>query len=577
MTAKESTPTPLAAGATRAESRAAVETENWKLLQYFNYFRLAAGLAASSVALTWGTLPPLGQARPALFLSTSLTYTVLGLIAAFTIRARKPDFDTHAVLLSFADITLLTMLMHSSGGLASGVGLLLIAAIGGASLMLGRKLTLFYASLAAIAALLEQGWELIHDAVAGVSIAGTDSLQGFPIAGLFGVGLYATAFVGQSLATRLRATEALAERRGVDAANLAQMSELIIQRMQSGVMVCEASGQVRKANEAAVKYLGIPAGVAGKTNVNEISPDLAAQLVQWLGSAAGEQRAPKIFRSQAGYTLLPRFMPVGDTDARKSGSLGRRSPVAGVVVFLDDMVVLKKQAQELKMSALARLTASIAHEIRNPLGALSNAAQLLSESSGSEAEQKRLLKIIDEQTRRMNVIVQNVTQLSRRDRVNATRMVLDHWLKDFVRQYCETLFVPQGTFAVVCPDGLSLCADSDQIHQVVTNLCQNALRHSPPFTGTPLLKLQGSTDKDGRPCLDVIDWGSGVPPEVADSIFDPFFTTSPKGTGLGLYIARELCEGNGGSLDYFPGDGGVGSRFRVTFARAEECSESIAI
>ena len=113
--------------------------------------------------------------------------------------------------------------------------------------------------------------------------------------------------------------------------------------------------------------------------------------------------------------------------------------------------------------------------------------------------------------------------------------------------------------------------------RMATNLCQNALRHSPPFTGTPLLKLQGSTDKDGRPCLDVIDWGSGVPPAIADSIFDPFFTTSPKGTGLGLYIARELCEGNGGSLDYFPGDGGVGSRFRVTFARAEECVENTAL
>jgi len=573
MTAKESTPTRLAVGATRAQSRAAVESENWKLLQYFNYFRLAAGLAASAVAIVWGTLPPLGEARPTLFLSTSLTYALIGIIAAFSIRARKPDFDTDAVLLSFADITLLTMLMHSSGGLASGVGLLLLIAIGGASLMLGRKLTMFYASLAAIAALLEQGWELIHDAVAGVAVINADSLQGFPVAGLFGIGLYATAFVGQSLSMRLRATEALAERRGVDAANLAQLSELIIQRMQSGVMVCESTGQIRKVNEAAVKYLGIPADAADKVTVSDASPDLAIQLVQWLGSAVGEHRGPKIFRSQAGYTLLPRFMAVGDSEARQSGSSNRRAPIAGVVVFLDDMAILKKQAQELKMSALARLTASIAHEIRNPLGALSNAAQLLSEPSGNETEQKRLLKIIDEQTRRMNIIVQNVTQLSRRDRVNAARMVLDTWLKEFVRQYCETLSVPAGTFAVVCPEGLGLCGDSDQIHQVVTNLCQNALRHSPRFTGTPLLKLLGGTDKEGRPYLDVIDWGTGVPPEIVDSIFDPFFTTSPKGTGLGLYIARELCEGNGGALDYYPGDGGVGSRFRVTFARAEECTE----
>jgi two-component system sensor histidine kinase PilS (NtrC family) len=122
--------------------------------------------------------------------------------------------------------------------------------------------------------------------------------------------------------------------------------------------------------------------------------------------------------------------------------------------------------------------------------------------------------------------------------------------------------------------GVELCFDPDQLFQVVSNLCQNALRASPSFSGTPLIKFEAGLDPENRPYLDAIDWGKGVPPEIVENIFDPFFTTTPKGTGLGLYIARELAEGNGGSLDYHPGDGGVGSRFRVTFARAEECSES---
>jgi two-component system sensor histidine kinase PilS (NtrC family) len=121
--------------------------------------------------------------------------------------------------------------------------------------------------------------------------------------------------------------------------------------------------------------------------------------------------------------------------------------------------------------------------------------------------------------------------------------------------------------------GIEVCVDPDQLYQVISNLCQNALRHSPPFTGTPLLKFQGGLDAEDRPTVDAIDWGAGVKPEIADNIFDPFFTTTPKGTGLGLYIARELCEGNGATLSYHPGEGGVGSRFRVTFARAEDCSE----
>jgi len=237
------------------------------------------------------------------------------------------------------------------------------------------------------------------------------------------------------------------------------------------------------------------------------------------------------------------------------------------------MAALKQKAQQLKMAALARLTASIAHEIRNPLGAMSNAAQLLGESVPDEGEAKRLTRIIEEQSRRMNVIVQNVTQLSRRDHVNQVRLSLTVWLADFVVQYCEAVHVPAEAFARI-GDSADILFDPDQFNQVITNLSQNALRHSPPFTGTPLIKFLIGKDADGRPVLDVIDWGSGIPPAVVDNIFDPFFTTTPKGTGLGLYIAKELCEGNGGSIDYFPGDGGVGSRFRITCSRAEEGNET---
>jgi two-component system sensor histidine kinase PilS (NtrC family) len=564
------------AGLSRAESQAAVEAENWKLLQYFNYYRLAIALLASGISFALTKFPPLGEARPELFQSTGFTYAVLALIGVFTIRGRKPDFDTHATLLSFADITLLTMLMHASGGLSSGLGLLLAVAIGGASLMLSWRLTIFYASLAAIAAILEHSWGLLT----GGNVVESEVLQNFPQVGFFGVGLYATALLGHSLAMRLRATEALAERRGVDLANLAQLNELIIQRMQAGVVVCDAAGTIRQMNIAAQKYLGVAAS-GTKPSLSDAAPDLAIQLFQWIGNAP-DLRTRKMFRSRAGYTLLPRFVTLGEvvappaatkTVADNSTPAKAKSSNGAVLIFLDDMAILKQQAQQLKMSALARLTASIAHEIRNPLGAISNAAQLLGESGSQDGEEKRLVKIIDEQSRRMNVIVQNVTQLSRRDRVSPVRLALDPWLAEFTRQYSETVFIPRETFTRIGGEGITVCADPDQLYQVVSNLCQNALRHSPPFSGTPLIKLQAGLDGDHRPILDVIDWGAGVPPENVDNIFDPFFTTTPKGTGLGLYIARELCEGNGGSLDYHPGEGGVGSRFRVTFARAEECAE----
>ncbi len=544
-------------GASRAEGRAAVDAQNWKLLKYFNYYRLAIAFAASAIAIFFGKFTPFGEAHPGLFLSTSLVYAVISLTAAFAIHWQRPDYDSQATLLSFSDITLLTIIMHASGGLPSGLGLMLVVAIAGASLMLGKRLTIFYASLATIAVLLEHSWAWLTS----IDSAESEMMQGYPQVGLFGVGLFATAFFGYLLATRLRATEELAQRRGVDVANLTQLNDLVIQRMQSGVVICDPEGKIRLVNQAAQKYLGIHNESEKRSPLNEISPDLAIQLFQWLGSNAAS-RGRKVFTSRVGYVLLPRFVSLGnDRDAVK-------------LIFLEDMAILKQQAQQLKMAALARLTASIAHEIRNPLGALTNAAQLLGETMNPENnEEKRLVKIIDEQSKRMNVIVQNVTQLSRRDRINPVKLDLEQWLEDFLRQYGETVSVPRDAFVVLNTQAMGVCVDPDQLYQVISNLCQNALRHSPPFTGTPLIKFQGGRDSEDRPTLDVIDWGAGVNPDIADNIFDPFFTTTPKGTGLGLYIARELCEGNGATLNYHPGEGGVGSRFRITFVRAEDCAE----
>ena len=533
-----------------------VAAQNWNIVKLFNFYRLAIAAGALGIAVTVDALPPFGELSPSLFQTASLIYFVLSLVAVESIRQRKPDFETQVSILAFADVTLLTLLIHASGGLASGLGLLLVVAIAGTSLMLGRRVTIFYASLATIAVILEHSWEL----VTGGTVS-AETMQGYPQVGLLGFGLFATAFLGYTLAARLRATEAIAERRGRDIANLSHINDLIIQRMQSGVLACDAAGDVRFMNQAAQKYLGARMPDGKKTSLSELSPDLAIQLFQWQSNDP-TQRARRLLTTRTNYTLLPRFVPLG---------AGKE---AGTLVFLEDMAALKQQAQQLKMAALARLTASIAHEIRNPLGALTNAAQLLGESIPEDGDAKRLTKIIEEQGRRMNIIVQNVTQLSRRDRSNPVRLDLNAWVSDFVTQYSETSRLPPDLFAKVGAPGIEGYLDPDQFAQVIGNLCQNAMRHSPPFTGTPLIKLQVGRDADRRPYIDVIDWGSGVPAAIVDHIFDPFFTTTPKGTGLGLYIARELCEGNGASVDYYPGEGGVGSRFRVTVARVEESPDT---
>jgi two-component system sensor histidine kinase PilS (NtrC family) len=559
----------ISAAAASLESRATAESENWRILKLFNFYRLVIGVSFAAISLAGLDIPPMGSTSPILFQLAALIYAGLGVVSAYTIYKREPDFDSQTAVMGFADIILVTLLMQASGGISSGLGLLVLVAVAGNSIMVGRRTAILYASLGAIAVLLAHSWPVLPDFVSSLFsdvefIVTSDLLSTYPQVGILGIGLFVTAYLGYTLATRLRATEALAERRGEDVVNLAHINDLIIQRMQSGVLVCDASGKIQMINQAARRYLGVDQKTTDNMSLNDLANELAIQLAQWLGDNPG-QRTRRIFTTKAGHTLLPRFTPLSENRD------------AGILVFLEDMAALRQQAQQLKMAALARLTASIAHEIRNPLGALSNAAQLLGESAQDNAEYKRLVKIIDEQGRRMNVIVENVTQLSRRDRVNPERVHLGKWIDEFIRQYSETASVPREAFAQYGLESIEICFDPDQLYQVISNLNQNALRHSPPFTGTPLIKFQGGLDGEKRPYLDVIDWGRGVAEEIRENIFDPFFTTTPKGTGLGLYIARELCEGNGGSLNYFPGDGGVGSRFRVTFASAEECSDYKAL
>jgi two-component system sensor histidine kinase PilS (NtrC family) len=537
-----------------AADPAAVQTQNWKLLQQFNLYRLILALALVGAASA-GAAAVFGIRFQLLFLATSAAYSAVAFIAIFAIRWRWFGFLLLTAVLALVDIASISLLMFSSGGLGSGLGLLLLVAVAECSVLMGRRTTIFFASLATIAALAEHS----AGALIGNATELSGVINGFPKIGVLGIGLFITATLGNSLATRLRSTAALAERQGRDLASLANINDLIIERMQSGVLVCDNSGILRQLNRAARTFLGLDEMSIGHS-LAKVAPTLAAELLEWQKNPV--LRGRQLLRTDAGYTLLPRFIFLGDKQNR-----------LGFLVFLDNTEVLKQQAQQLKMAALARLTASIAHEIRNPLAAITHAAQLLKESVTEDSDDARLIKIIENHGQRMNIIVENITQLARRDHTEPRRLRLHPWLTEFVHQYVQGAHIPPEAIRIL-PDGQPVegCMDPDQLYQVVGNLCQNALRHSPPFSGEAVVELQLGLDAQERPILEVLDRGPGVPPENRETIFDPFFTTSPGGTGLGLYISRELCEGNGGRLDYLP-RGETGSNFRITMAPAKECSE----
>ncbi len=372
----------------------------------------------------------------------------------------------------------------------------------------------------------------------------------FTHAGLLGAALFITATLAYMLAKRVRETEALAAQRGVDLANLEQLTRYIVERMQTGIVVVDSAERVRLVNDSARHLLGLE---GDKGVPQALPPALVQQLKEWRDDSNYEPY--NLQPTKTGPDILPRFARLGvDNDS-------------GTLIFVEDMTAMAQHAQQLKLASLGRLTASIAHEIRNPLGAISHAGQLLAESPHGNAGDSRLTRIICDQSQRVNTIVDNVLQLSRGKRSQPQEIALKPWLDGFVSEFRRTQEVTAGQLSLtVEPAELTVRVDPNQLHQILWNLCHNGLRYTRRLPGLPLLELRGGLDPVSQtPILEVVDFGPGIDSEAAEHIFEPFYTTAQKGTGLGLYIARELCEANQARLNYLDAPSG-GSCFRISFA-----------
>ncbi len=506
-------------------------------------------LASTFLLFAWSDTGPafLGRFAPRLFLTGSLLYTAIALLQGLMSYAGRLPVHAQALLAAAIDIALLTLLMETSGGVETGLGMLLsvsIAAVGG--LVPGRVALL----LAAVATLSVMGAQ-VH-----AELAGLFPNTAYTHAGVLGAAYFAIAILAQVLSERLRRSEQLATRRGLDLANLAELNDYIIQQMQTGVVVLDSRHRIRLLNGAAWQLLGTPDGCRGEA-VSVTAPGLARQLARWSG---GDPAHGESFRALAhGKDLRAAFAPIGD---RGEG---------GVLVFLEDAARLHEQAQGLKLASLGRLTASIAHEIRNPLGAIGHAGQLLAESTDLPAGDLRLIQIIRTNTGRVNDIIENVLQLSRRDRSHPELIELKPWLLRLAGEIAQRhgLAADQLHLDVVPPDA-HVSVDPGQLRQILVNLCENAVHHFDRALPELRVRIVGGLIREaGGPVLDICDNGPGIPPQAVRQIFEPFFTTRASGTGLGLYIARELSESNGVRLEHLPTPV-EGTCFRMLFPPATD-------
>ena len=521
----------------------------WRVIGLLNLYRLLVPLVLLSIQSFSGTGWELVAARPRLFVSACITYFTAAVLLIIARRLRWSSLRIVALVNATVDAVAIGFIVYASGGATSGLGILLVLPVFALTVLAGPRDALLIAAVAALVILVQQIFVGVTTAAAA-----TDYLT----AGVFGAVLFLVALATWPVATRLRESEALVRRHEVDLANLAQLSQYILQHLRESLLVVDAHDRIRLINESAAEILGDDSAYPDAL-VGEASPRLLYLLESWrqrTASTAGAVAPPDpTFAAADGARLIrAHFAPLGASNP------------GPVLIFLEDTSLMEEKVQQSKLAALGRLSAGIAHEIRNPVGAMSHAGQLLGESPHLTGDDRRLTEIIRTNAARVSAIIDNVQRLSRREAARLDSLPLAAWTQEFYQEFCQTMQWPPARLLVSsATTDVEVRVDPDQLRQIVWNLCENALKHAIGDSPDQSLEIRyGRMSGGDRPFLEVADRGKGVALEHAERIFEPFYSGG-RGTGLGLFLARELAQANGATLLYEPRPGG-GSIFRVVFA-----------
>jgi len=489
----------------------------WISLRYFNLYRVAVASLFLGLSLVYEDALNLGSHSLDLFRYTCAAWLVTAVLFHAVLRNVRELFNVQLSLHACADVAAITLLMNASGGMRSGLGTMLVVSLIGAAIVAPRRLSFLYAALATIALLLEQGyWVLGQD-----------------------VPVFAASGVTGWLAARVAANERLAVLRGRELRTQTRVNQLVLQDMHDGVLVLDPEGRVVQHNPQAQRLLRAERLLGA--NIALLLPEFAGRWRSWRAGGAPSAAAELALSGRdMGLRLL-------DTGTEEGFSL----------LFVEDTTRARDQAQQLKLAALGRLTANIAHEIRNPLAAISHASELLQEGKGP-GDRERLTRIIHDNTQRLERLVSDVLQLSRRDRMSADPIRVHPWLREFLAEFVANEAALAERFSIDASADAWIEFDREHLRQVMWNLLRNAVRYAGQQSGAVRIALRGYGDLVE---LSVIDNGPGVPPARQGQLFEPFFTTEAKGTGLGLYLARELCAANRATLEYV-GDS-AGAHFRI--------------
>jgi len=518
--------------------------QNLALFRIYVAYRSLLALVLLIMLVSPNTRQLVGALNPGLYMAVALAYLATSVPLVGSLSTRLNQNQRLMLLIFLIDIVAIMLLADSSGGTSSGLpALLVITVAASAVLITNRTLATLIAAISVLAILL--------DTVRLILLGVLDSNALFP-AGLLGILIFGVSLMVQVIAFRLGRAEELARNRASDLYNLQRLNEQIVQHMETGILLVNEDGMVRVMNKASTRLLAPerPVTVEQGRQLEDYCPELAYQFEHWKDT--GVHRAKPFTVMEGTPPIIAHFRELQPNSHREA------------LVLVEDYTPVTQYAQSLKLTSLGRLTASIAHEIRNPLGAISHAAQLLRESTELSAEDKRMADIIQHHCERVNQIVESVMQISSREPPKPEYLTLTHWLAVYVEAYLKALNRPAEVVIDCDYPELLIEFDPENLQRVMNNLLDNALRHSKLETDRETARVVVSLDFISHQChLDIVDAGAGVAPADQPKLFEPFFTTVAEGSGMGLYLCKELCEINNANLSYHPTSRGQ-SCFRIS-------------
>ncbi len=515
-------------------------TQAWFYLKSFAAYRVILASLFVLIYYLPQDIPFIKAQYLSLYRFSSFTYLLMVLLSGFCIYWRRTSYSTQAQIQIFSDIFMLTLIMHACGGLGSGVGALMLVTTGAGGLLVGGRCAMLFAAIASLFVFAEQAYTY--------RVGDFNSLS-YSYAGILGAGFFSLALLSYLLAKRTEQTELISTQQKETIISLEELNQYIIQNMKSGIIICNQHKMITSYNEACPRLLGID---SLPDNLTDITIKLASAFDAWRENTFNKEFINIAIPGKEGVNVHFASLPTQHD--------------MYFMITLEDTALYNQRVQQSKLASLGFLTANIAHEIRNPLGAISHAGELLAECPDLSAQDRRLTEIIKTHAYRVNSIIEDILQLSRRKHSRQERIQLQNWLPTYLATFESENSGHQGQFQLSMDRQVAdILVDPHHLTQILNNLCENALKYSYVTDKRIILKL---TTIYNQTCIEIIDFGKNIPPEVIEHLFEPFYTTSSFGTGLGLYISRELAELNQAKLSYLPFE--QGNCFRLCLADAEQ-------